>query len=183
MALETGERWRPVVGYEAYYEVSSLGRVRRSGRGDGAVIGRILRSRLDKKSGYLRVNLSRDGIAKTALISRLVCQAFYDKPDNCDADPKETRHLDGDRLNNRSDNLAWGTRLDNERDKALHGTLNRGGRNGSAKLSTESVLQIRASSRSRAALARDYGVSWSLIDAIKKGAVWAWLSGAEGEGA
>src|ERR1051326_1667202 len=40
--LPPAEEWRPVVGYEAYYEVSSLGRVRRIRKSRGAVVGRIL---------------------------------------------------------------------------------------------------------------------------------------------
>ena len=41
------------------------------------------------------------------------------------------RHLDGDRTNPRLENLAWGTKVENEADKELHGTVPRGDRNGS----------------------------------------------------
>ena len=67
------ERWRPVRGYAAFYEVSDAGRVsalRRAGSAGGPV--RIcLNSR-----GYQVVTLSRYGRRRTLLVARLVLEAF-----------------------------------------------------------------------------------------------------------
>lgn len=59
----------------------------------------------------------------------------------------ECRHLDGNPQNNALENLKWGTRLENMRDKIRHGT-NRGGgskgeQHGMSKLTNECVIQIR----------------------------------------
>jgi hypothetical protein len=53
----------------------------------------------------------------------------------------QCRHLDGNRSNNRLDNLAWGTPLENGADKARHGTA-KGERNGRAKLTAAKVRRI-----------------------------------------
>ena len=54
-----------------------------------------------------------------------------------------TRHLDGDKLNNRLENLAWGTEHENSQDRILHGTSGRGEKHFKAKLTAENVLDIR----------------------------------------
>lgn len=54
----------------------------------------------------------------------------------------EVRHLDGNKLNNASANLAWGTSRQNGKDKAQHGS-SKGIRNGAAKMTEELVLQLR----------------------------------------
>jgi len=54
----SGERWLPVVGWEEFYEVSSLGRVWSVPR--LKCLGRILKAR-DGGNGYLMVTLSARG--------------------------------------------------------------------------------------------------------------------------
>lgn len=90
------EAWRPVVGF-AGYEVSDHGRVRRSSS------GRILRGRRSCK--YLSVCLSIHGQVQQKLIHRLVAEAFLGPvPDDHQVD-----HLDGEKDNNRADNLEYVT--------------------------------------------------------------------------
>jgi hypothetical protein len=71
--------------------------------------------------------------------------------------------------------LAWGTRPENEADKLLHGTSNRGERCGAAKLTVDQVRAIRASSESRKVLASRYGVTAGAIGDILRRSKWAWL--------
>lgn len=52
------------------------------------------------------------------------------------------RHLDGNKLNNRSSNLCWGTAKENGEDKAKHGKA-KGSGNHQSKLSEQDVLNIR----------------------------------------
>ena len=125
------EEWKPVVGYEGLYEVSSLGRVRRLDtvvemplsrrHPDGwarIVRGGVLRPGGNARTPYLSVALCREGRQKTFGVHNLVCEAFHGpKPF-----PKaEVRHLDGEGANNVLDNLCWGTHSENVRDTIRHG--------------------------------------------------------------
>jgi hypothetical protein len=56
---------------------------------------------------------------KTVRLHRVVCEAFHGPAPQ---DKPQARHLDGNQLNNHSSNIAWGSQLDNERDKDRHGT-------------------------------------------------------------
>jgi hypothetical protein len=72
-------------------------------------------------------------------IHALVCEAFHG-PRPIGA---EVRHLDGNRFNNAAANLAWGTPQENAADRALHGTVASGDRNGMAKLTHVQVSEMR----------------------------------------
>ena len=101
----TEEIWRPVVGYEGLYEVSSYGRVRsldRYDRRNQFRKGKLLKNR-DNGNGYLICILSKNGIVKNKYIHRLVLEAFIPNPDNL----SEVNHKDEDKTNNNVDNLEW----------------------------------------------------------------------------
>lgn len=105
------ESWRPVSGYEGYYEVSNHGKVKGVDRyityRNGAlhfVPGKEL-SRCDTSEGYLVVVLSKNGKCKNFMVHRLVATAFLDNPDDLYA----VNHKDGDKHNNHVDNLEWCT--------------------------------------------------------------------------
>lgn len=182
MSAKNVEEWRPVVGWEGLYEVSSLGRVRSLPRvvtGRDGVVQRVpgrIRKAPVLRNGYPHVSLcSRpEGRLKVAAVHRLVAAAFIGpRPDGC-----ETRHLDGDKTNNVLSNLAYGTVAENQADRVLHGTSNRGTRCGSAKLTEDDVREIRAraASETRAALASAFGVTSSCIDNVVRRTTWRWLS-------
>lgn len=98
------EEWRWIEGYDNY-EVSSLGRVRTR---------RILNQ--TDSNGYLYVGLSGDGKQKRQTVHVLVAEAFHgDRPDKMDC-----CHINGDRSDNRAENLEWGTRSDNIKARWKH---------------------------------------------------------------
>jgi hypothetical protein len=87
----------------------------------------------------------------------------------------EGRHLDGDRFNNALSNLAWGTRSQNANDKRRHGTDPSGERNGGARLTWESVREIRVRAASGARqidLAREFAVSPMTISRVVRCQLW-----------
>lgn len=67
------------------------------------------------------------------------------------------------------------TRSENQRDRDLDGTHNRGERQHCSKLTADKVRLIRSDKRKTFVIARDYAVSWSAIDDIRRGRTWAWL--------
>ena len=93
------EIYKPIDGYD--YEVSNVGLVR------NVKTGRILKQFL--VNGYLRVGLSKDGVEKKFLVHRLVAQAFIPNPKN----KPQIDHIDGNKQNNRVDNLRWVTSKEN----------------------------------------------------------------------
>ena len=114
------EIWKEIKGYEGLYEVSSEGRVRSL---DRWVVSDRCRSWrkgvLLKQSivlGYKQVGLCKDGKYKGYKVHRLVAQAFisnqFNKPD--------IDHINGDRSDNRVDNLRWVTPKENMNNPVTH---------------------------------------------------------------
>jgi hypothetical protein len=109
--IEVREQWRPVDGFEGFYEVSNLGRVRSLVRRDS--IGRkrggfVLRPALNSR-GYLQVTLAKECENHSMAIHRLVAAAFVG---TIPVD-RQVDHIDGDKLNNCVGNLRYVTPLEN----------------------------------------------------------------------
>ena len=101
------------------YEVSSLGAVRSKPRLDSygrRVRGCILKPTL--RNGYYEVSPSIDGVAELVRVHVLVLETFKGpKPEPL----MVARHYDDNRLNNRIENLSWGTHSENAYDKVRNG--------------------------------------------------------------
>jgi hypothetical protein len=112
------EVWEPVPGYEGLYDVSDAGRVRSHPR--PRTPGGILRQTVERSTGYLKVELCRDGVQSSLRVHRLVALAFLRTPG-----PREhVRHLNGDKLDNQLTNLAIGSVSENAQDLVRHGRHN-----------------------------------------------------------
>ena len=167
---DRSEQWRPVVGYEKWYEVSDLGRVRRV-PGPWAVnkAGKFLRAAI--KNGYYIVGMSANCKIKTHSVHRLVLTAFVGP---CPAG-HQCDHIDGNRLNNAIDNLRWVTAKQNM--QAMHdrvdvGRFRRGVHESPRKLTGTMVEEIRRahdSGESNASMAKRFGVSKGHIGRIING--------------
>lgn len=71
---ESCEVWKPVVGFEDYYHVSDLGRVKRVKAVPGTRAGKILKPY--PQNGYPSITLAIDGVDHLVYIHHLVCQTF-----------------------------------------------------------------------------------------------------------
>lgn len=115
------EIWKDVVGYEGFYEVSNLGRIKRVEHYDSKnhrYCERIL-SLNPQKNGYVRVHLSKNGIAEFESLHRIVATAFVEKKDGCDI----VNHLDNNPSNNNAENLEWTTYKGNMEYAAIQGRM------------------------------------------------------------
>lgn len=164
------ERWRPVLGFEGLYEVSSLGRVRSVARwvaardGRRLVEGRVLTPSLGEY--YLSVQLS-DGVrVRHTHVHRIVAEAFVL------GSGAVVRHLDGNPANNLPANLAWGSYLDNEADKARHGRVPKGLTHPRAVLTVEQVKSIRvlhARGHSQLKISAALGLNRGVVGCVVRG--------------
>jgi len=94
------EQWRPVPSLPGY-EASDLGNIRRTRRD-----GRLVRVQGDPgPCGFITTDVNAGGEWVCARLGTLVAEAWHGpRPDGT-----EVRRLDGDPLNDRADNLAYGS--------------------------------------------------------------------------
>jgi len=106
------EIWKEIKDYEGLYEVSNLGRVRRikdwCGNKNAKKFKpclRILKPKLNNANKYYLVSLSKNSKVKYVRIHKLVAETFIPNLEGL----KCVNHKDGNKLNNRLDNLEWTT--------------------------------------------------------------------------
>jgi len=98
------EEWRYVMNFPEYV-ISNLGNIRRA----GGQMGRPLSLHADE-NGNVFVMLAADGNERRRLRLDKIVAASFLPPVRGRAMSQEIIHLDGNRSNCRSDNLAWPTK-------------------------------------------------------------------------
>jgi hypothetical protein len=172
------EHWLPVPvpGFEEWYDVSDLGRVRsyhggQRWRGKPRILKPVL-----KKNGYLMVTLRQDGRTAYACVHVLVLTAFVGpRPAG---DWIEGRHGPAGKLDNSVANLCWGTMKENHLDRIRDDAVVWGERHVNHKLTAAAVLDCRrrfASGETLTALAKEYGMSMAGLSQAVNGVTWAQL--------
>ena len=113
------ETWKPVVGYEAYYEISDHGRIRSLDRIvkqrnmykeiTKTFPARMMTIRTDRY-GYNDIKLrDHNSVRKGLKIHQLVAKAFIPNPEG----KTQINHKDSDKTNNHYLNLEWCTIQEN----------------------------------------------------------------------
>ena len=175
--------WLPIPG-EDFLEGSSHGNIRRLDRllavsdrdARGRSIGnfkKVVAGGPEKpwlqKNGYLMISRMIYGVTRKNTVHRLIAMTFV--PGYFDGATVD--HIDGNRLNNRADNLQWVTRSENTR---LQNVAGRGVPTGEnhpfAKLRDMDVPELfnmRNQGLSCEKIGKHFGVSGSLVHKITTG--------------
>ena len=113
------EIWKPIKGYEEFYEISNYGRIRSLDRviiqkgKFGQDTNHIYKGKIlvpdHIHNGYLGVDLHVNGKIKRMLVHRLVATHFIIKPEGKDY----INHIDNNPSNNHVNNLEWCTQSEN----------------------------------------------------------------------
>lgn len=144
--------WHGVVGYADYYKISPDGQVW------SIRAGRLLATPVNAKRGYMEFTPKVNGSSETLSIHIAVARAYLGP-----AKGRQVRHLNGNNLDNRLENLAYGTPKQNQGDRR-----NRNYK-GSKLLTAQQQLDIKAKSRKGARtqdIADEYNVSYGLVNEL-----------------
>ena len=176
------EVWKDIPGYEGYYQASNLGKIRSLDHTtivnckDGSVRIRPIKGKVIKPAkrnnyGHIGVSLVVEGKQKTMDVHTLIMITFVGpRPEGM-----VIRHLNDNPLDNRLDNLTYGTPQQNIVDAYNNGSKIR-------KFNNSDVLEIREllnSGMRNIDVAWLYGVDVSTISDIKCGRSFGWLRDGE----
>lgn len=179
----TNEVWKDVIGYEGYYMVSDIGRIKSLERRvywtmpSGAPANRLHPERIKcqyfagSRREYHYACFNVDGVKETRIVHRMLLEAFVGP---CPTG-MQACHNDGNPTNNTLTNLRWDTVSNNHADKKLHGTYLKGETAAGAKLTEQDVRDIRvrlAAGDKHIDIADDYPCTRDNISAINTGKSW-----------
>ena len=135
------EIWRDIPGYEGYYQASNLGRIKSLPK-KYKPIESILK--LQHRNNYLTVSLSKNGKQKTCSVHRIIMRTFEGDSNLA------VNHIDGNKHNNKLENLEYCTPRDNARHVFI------------------SKIKITNSERFKDEIIKDYKNGITLVNLTKK---------------
>lgn len=170
------EIWKDIPGYEGQYQASSYGRIRSTpGRitftkyhGERHWTSKIINPKkcADYNVCGYRVTLWKDNKPKDFLVARLVCTTFHENLINT---KMTVNHIDGNRLNNRIENLEWLTLADNIREGFRTGLYeSKQKKQKIKKISTGEIVEFKSQVECSKFLGRNKGYISNLIAKNKK---------------
>lgn len=176
------EQWKDILGYEGFYMISDLGRVKslsgvlKTKRGVIKPRYSKIMSQSIKSNGYLTIMFSVDSNSKRFHVHRLVTIAFIPNPEN----KPEVNHKDCIKTHNYKNNLEWNTLQENVNHAVFNDLNCKGEKAPWSKLSNEKVLAIRRLYRMnpdfhKTNVAKKLGVRDTTIHKIIKGERWKHL--------
>jgi hypothetical protein len=171
------EIWKPVVGYEGFYEVSNLGRVQSLDRmclhQNRFLKGKVL-SQKTNRGGYHVVHL-RSKFESHPTVHKLVAESFLPNPNK----KPTVNHIDGVKTNNQVCNLEWATHSEQMTHAISTGLYSppvlktyRGEEHGFCKIKDKDlpvILKMREDGLTLKTIASTFNVGISQIHRIVKG--------------
>ena len=161
--------WKPVKGWENFYEVSSDGQIRKK---DGNTIGQW-----KNDQGYYLARLSNP--RKAVRVHRVVADSFIEKPEGKDV----VNHLDCNPANNRIENLEWCTQKENILHSIKLGRYSndywRGKKGPNCSLTINEVVQIKSLRKeglSASKIADKVGTNKKTVLNILNGKTYKWAA-------
>ena len=160
------EIWRDVINYEGFYQISNMGRLKSLHYGKSTILNSGT-----ARDGYKNVTLTVNGKKNYYRLHILVARAFIPNPENKPC----VNHIDGDKSNNRADNLQWVNHSENTQHAYIMGLAKSGYEHHSAKFTPEQIEEIRKnyipynSEFGASALARKFHVNIKTVQKIVRG--------------
>lgn len=176
------EIWKDIEGYEGFYQVSNIGRVRsldRIVKGSRRNKYQMCKSKmkvLDRcNKRYSQISIYKDGKGRKFLVHRLVAIAFIPNKKN----HPQVNHLDFDRHNNHVSNLEWTDAIGNAQ-HAVAGGKYKNGLKGEdhpgSILTVKNILHIRKKKLRSKDYCALYNIEASHVTAIWKRKIWKHVS-------
>lgn len=115
--MDLKKEWKEIKGYEGKYiisnygEIISLPRYKKNNSKLQYVEPKEIYRNINKKNGYVYVQLWNNAKYKNIRLHRLVAQTFIPNLEN----KPQINHIDGNKQNNRADNLEWCTQSENSK--------------------------------------------------------------------
>ncbi len=175
------ETWKVIKGYEGLYQISnqgnlrSLDRITKTSYRIRHIKGKTI-SMVIGNAGYLRSVIYKNGKQQNISLHRIVAETFILNPLNL----PQVNHKDGNKTNNRVENLEWVTPSINWHHARKNSLIkNVGETSHRAKLSIKQVREIRQkhlAGLGAYVIAKQYGVSGNCIYQIIVGNSWQFCS-------
>ena len=115
--MDLKKEWKEIKGYEGKYiisnygEVISLPRYKKNKNKIQYVEPKELSKYVSLTNGHVYVYLCNNGKNRNARLHRLVAETFIPNTNNL----PQVNHIDGNKINNRIDNLEWCNQSENEK--------------------------------------------------------------------
>lgn len=174
-----GEFWKPINGYEGYFEISTFFRVRSlerivKSKGDGVmqIKSKIMKQRVNAE-GYWQVRLSKNGKRQCKRPHRMYAEAFMQNPEN----KTHVNHKNLITTDNIPCNIEWNTPAENTEHARVNGAIKCGTQVNHSKLTENQVLEIYTSKDTYEIVAKKYGINPYMVYKIRSGTSWASVTG------
>lgn len=171
------EIWKEIKGYEGYYQISNLGKVkslcRKIQNGNKFNLRKeiILKNSINSV-GYYTVTLYKNNKSTVKLVHVLIAETFIPNPES----KPQVNHIDGVKLNISVENLEWVTRSENIQHAYDTGlTKNKGESHYLSKITVADKSKIKElvkSGISQRKIAKQFGVNQSQISRINADKAW-----------